>query len=65
MATAIVAVSAWTVYGTIRQANDSNRLVLHTQEVLSQIEGVFGTVVAADSFTTNPASGADGSYRPV
>jgi PAS domain S-box-containing protein len=49
LAAAIVVAVAWTVERTVQQADESNRLVLHTQEVLAQIEKVLGTLVAAEA----------------
>jgi two-component system sensor kinase FixL len=40
---------AWIVNRTVERAQDSNRLVVHTQEVLSTIEAVLSTLAGAES----------------
>jgi two-component system sensor kinase FixL len=48
VALVVVLAVVWVVYRTIERAQDSNLRVVHTQEVLTAIEGVLSTLVDAE-----------------
>ena len=52
LAVVVVVSVVWVVYRTVEQAQVSDRLVLHTQEVLTSLEALLATVVDADGACT-------------
>jgi PAS domain S-box-containing protein len=51
--------AVWILYQGARQADDSNQLVLHTQEVLDQLELMLGRLLTADAVVRNLPTPSD------
>jgi CHASE3 domain sensor protein len=51
MAFVVVFLLLWVVYRSVERAEDSNRRVVHTQEVLTAIDTVLSTLVEAEGAT--------------
>ena len=59
LAVVVVVSVVWVVYRTVEQAQVSDRLVLHTQEVLTSLEALLATVVDADGAVRGFTASAD------
>ena len=59
LAVVVVVSVVWVVYRTVEQAQVSDQLVLHTQEVLTSLEAVLATVLDADGAVRGFTASAD------
>ncbi len=55
----VISIMVWAIYRTVERAQDSNQWVVHTQEVLTAIDGPLSTVVDAESSVRRYLSSAD------